>query len=532
MRHDGDMTDEPLPAGTPPGDQERAVVDRPTGGLALLAGLLTGAAGVGVALAATSLLGQRLSPVTAVSEAVIERTPGKVAHLLISVVGQADKPLLRVGTFLVLALLSALAGRVALRSIARGQFMFLAMGILALLCVLDRVGTAPGSLLAVLAGTITWLVVLPVLVEPLRTSAGSPAAGTDATGRRTFGRRAVLVTALGALAGVAGGVFGRKRREVEAAIASLDLPVDKGAVPAGADLDVEDLTSFRTPNSDFYLIDTALAVPAIRTQDWSLRIHGMVDREIRLSYDDLLARQLTQAWVTLCCVSNGVGGPLVGNAYWSGVRIADLLREAGVKPGADAVLQTSEDGWTCGTPLEALTDDRDALLAIAMNGKPLPVEHGFPVRMVVPGLYGFVSATKWLVDIEVSRFDKINAYWTERGWAEKCPIKTQSRIDVPRGNHRVDSGSVTVAGVAWAQHLGIEKVEVQLDGGAWQEVELARVPSVDTWVQWRGEVDVSPGVHRFTVRATDKSGTTQTAVRTDVIPDGASGWHSVEFTAE
>jgi DMSO/TMAO reductase YedYZ molybdopterin-dependent catalytic subunit len=357
----------------------------------------------------------------------------------------------------------------------------------------------------------------------------------DAGARRTFTRRLVVVTGLGALATVLGGVFGRKRREVERDIAGLDLPVTSGRVPAGADLsqgDLADLASWRTPNQDFYLIDTAIAVPAIRAQDWSLRIHGMVDKEIRLSYDDLRARQLTEAWVTLCCVSNPVGGDLVGNAWWSGVRIADLLKEAGVHPDADAVLQTSEDGWTCGTPVEALTDDRNAMLAIAMNGRPLPVEHGFPVRMVVPGLYGFVSATKWLVDLQVTRFADFDAFWTERGWAEKCPIKTQSRIDVPRGNHRVAAGAVKVAGVAWAQHLGIEKVEVQVDGHGWQEVQLARVPSVDTWVQWHGEVDVTPGVHRLTVRATDRSGKTQTSARTDVVPDGASGWHSVEFTAE
>ena len=515
-----------------PADEPRAGVGPAPRGArwwAALAGVVAGGAGLGAALATTSLLGERVSPLTAVSETVVAYTPGKVAHLLVDLVGQADKPLLRAGTLVGLVLLAALAGRVGLRSTPAGQAVFLLMAGIAALCVLDRPGGGPGTLLPVLAGLVVWLVALPPLLEPLRPGA---VGGAGAAERRTFGRRAVLVVALGGLAGALGGVFGRKRREVEAAIAALDLPVTKGVVPAGADLGLEDLAPWRTPNADFYLIDTALSVPAIRTEDWGLRIHGMVDQEVRLTYDDLLARQLTEAWVTLCCVSNEVGGPLVGNAHWSGVRIADLLAEAGVQDGADAVLQTSEDGWTCATPVEALTDDRDALLAIAMNGRPLPVEHGFPVRMVVPGLYGFVSATKWLVDLEVTRFADVDAFWTVRGWAEKCPIKTQSRIDVPRANHRVESGAVTVAGVAWAQHLGIDKVEVQVDGGAWQEVELARVPSVDTWVQWRGSVDVDPGVHRLTVRATDRSGETQTSVRTDVVPDGASGWHSVEFTAE
>ena len=273
-------------------------------------------------------------------------------------------------------------------------------------------------------------------------------------------------------------------------------------------------------------------MPVVDLAEWELRIHGMVENELRLSFKDLQARQLTEAWVTLCCVSNPVGGDLNGNAWWTGVKVSELLAEAKPSADADAVLQTSEDGWTCGTPLAALTDDRNALLALAMNGEPLPLEHGFPVRMVVPGLYGFVSATKWVVDLEVTRFADFDAFWTQRGWSEQGPVRTQSRIDVPQGNHRVMSGDVTVAGVAWAQHTGIDKVEVQLDGGAWAEVELGRVPDADTWVQWKGTVSAGPGVHQLAVRATDSSGDTQTAVRRDVVPDGATGWHTVEFTAE
>ena len=235
--------------------------------------------------------------------------------------------------------------------------------------------------------------------------------------------------------------------------------------------------------------------------------------------------------MTICCVSNPVGGDLIGNAWWSGVRIADLLREAGVHPDADAVKQTSQDGWTCGTPIEALTDDRNAMLAVAMNGDPLPVEHGFPVRMIVPGLYGFVSATKWVVDLEVTKFSDFTAFWTERGWSSRGPVKTESRVEVPRDGGNVKTGSVRVGGHAWAQHTGIAKVEYRLDGDAWQEAELGRVPSNDTWVQWSGTVDVDAGDHRLAVRATDRSGYTQTSVRTDVVPDGATGWHSVGFSA-
>jgi DMSO/TMAO reductase YedYZ molybdopterin-dependent catalytic subunit len=311
----------------------------------------------------------------------------------------------------------------------------------------------------------------------------------------------------------------------------LRLPVRAGAVPAGAAVGVPGIAPWRTPNDDFYLIHTALAVPSISPKDWSLRIHGLVDREITLTYADLVQRRLTEAWVTLCCVSNEVGGDLIGNAYWSGVPVRDLLREVGVHEGADAVLQRSHDGWTCGTPLAALTDGRNALLAVAMNGEPLPIEHGFPVRTVVPGLYGYVSATKWLVDLEVTRFDQFDAFWTKRGWSEKGPVKTQSRIDVPRDGDGVNAGAVRVGGSAWAQHTGIAKVEFQLDGGSWQEAELGAVPDVDTWVQWAGEVDVEPGRHQLVVRATDRSGYTQTSVRTDVVPDGATGWHSVSFEA-
>ena len=277
---------------------------------------------------------------------------------------------------------------------------------------------------------------------------------------------------------------------------------------------------------------TAIAPPAIDPKDWKLRIHGMVEHEITLSFQNLLDRQITEAWITLNCVSNAVGGDLIGNAWWSGVRIADLLAEAGVQAGADAVKQTSEDGWTCGTPLEALTDDRNAMLAVGMNGVPLPIQHGFPVRMIVPGLYGYVSATKWLVDLEVTRFADFSAYWTERGWSERGPVKIASRIDVPRANETVEAGIVTLAGSAWEQQTGIQAVEVSLDGGAWQATTLGGSPNNDTWVQWKASLTVGSGDHELRVRATDKRGQVQTGAIADVLPDGATGWHTIEFSAE
>ncbi|MDP9444640.1 MAG: molybdopterin-dependent oxidoreductase, partial [Actinomycetota bacterium] len=356
---------------------------------------------------------------------------------------------------------------------------------------------------------------------------GDAAAGWS---RRAFLARSALV-AVGAvgLAGAGRLLLGTRQR-VEAARETLRLRLRPPNPPAGVRVDVAGVEPWLTPNADFYRIDTALGVPQVLPAEWRLRIHGMVEREVVLTYDDLLRRDLVEAWITLCCVSNEVGGSLIGNARWTGVRVADVLAEAGVRPGADAVLSTSADGWTAGTPIQALTDERAALLAVGMNGQPLPIEHGFPVRMVVPGLYGFVSATKWVVDLEVSRFADFSAYWTERGWSERGPIKTQSRIDVPPAGATVRAGHVAVGGTAWAQHTGVAAVEVRIDDGPWQRARLAAVPNVDTWRQWAYGWDATPGQHRISVRATDADGQTQTGEETGVIPDGATGWHTVSVT--
>jgi DMSO/TMAO reductase YedYZ molybdopterin-dependent catalytic subunit len=502
-------------------------------GWAAAAGLLAGATGLAVSLAATALLRERLTPPDAVAEAVIDATPGKAVKALIDLLGRWDKPLLIVGVVAVLALLSAVAGLLARRRAWHGQLVFVVMGALAAAAVLTRPQSTLTSVIAVLAGALTWLAVLPFLVAPIVPSSRSTHdAGTVEASRRQFLLRAGIVGLGAVVVGVGSRFLGRQRRIVEAARSDLELPVTDGVVPSGAELDLAELPPWRSPNDEFYRIDTAVVVPAVEAARWRLRIYGMVEREVVVTYQDLLDRGLTEAWVTLCCVSNPIGGQLIGNAWWSGVRVADLLAEASPLAEADAVLQTSEDGWTCGTPLEALTDDRDALLAVAMNGEALPLEHGFPVRMVVPGLYGYVSATKWVVDLEVSRFQDFDAFWTGKGWGEEGPVRTHSRIDVPRSNHRVMAGPVRVGGVAWAQHTGIEAVEVRLDGGAWTEVTLGRVPSTDTWAQWAGTVEADPGVHTLAVRATDASGYVQTGVQRGVLPDGATGWHTIEFTAE
>ena len=283
------------------------------------------------------------------------------------------------------------------------------------------------------------------------------------------------------------------------------------------------MRSFITPNDAFYRIDTVLQIPAVTTDQWRLRIHGMVDREITLTFDDLYRRSAVDRVITLTCVSNQVGGNLVGNARWTGYPLADLLAQAGVDAEADMLLSRSVDGFTASTPLAAIFDGRDALLAVAMNGQPLPLEHGYPARLVVPGLYGYVSATKWVSELEITRFDKATAYWTERGWAAQAPIKISSSIEVPAGFARLKAGNVIVAGVAWAQHRGIESVEVRVDNGPWQAATLADEYSIDTWRQWYWEWDSTPGTHTLAVRCTDRSGQRQTAEQRPTVPDGSTG---------
>jgi DMSO/TMAO reductase YedYZ molybdopterin-dependent catalytic subunit len=353
-----------------------------------------------------------------------------------------------------------------------------------------------------------------------------------------LGRRRFLVTstAVAAAAGVtaaAGQVVGG-RVDVEASRRSIRLTPDVAAppIPDGADFTGDGTPPFITPNADFYRVDTALSVPRLRAQDWRMRVHGMVDRELVLTYDDLLSRPLVEKTISLCCVSNEVGGPYISTADFIGVSLSDVLAEAGLRPGADQLATRSVDGWTCGTPVEdVMRPGSDALLAIGMNGEPLPAEHGFPVRMVVPGLYGFVSATKWLVDAELTTFADFDAYWVKRDWARRAPVKTMSRVDRPKAFEQVPAGRFVVAGVAWAQHRGVDKVEVRVDGGPWRATTLSTEVNVDTWRMWRAELDLPAGSHTLEARATDRTGYTQTAERAEPIPDGAAGWHTIVFTA-
>lgn len=304
-------------------------------------------------------------------------------------------------------------------------------------------------------------------------------------------------------------------------------PSRSAARRPGPSFDVNGLSAFRTPNDDFYRVDTSITVPQLDPKTWSLRIHGMVSSPRTISYQDLIARGLIEREITLCCVSNEVGGPYISTASFLGAPLAPLLAEVGVDPAADQILTRSSDGWTCGTPTATATDGRDAMLAVGMNGVPLPVEHGFPVRMVVPGLYGYVSGTKWIVDMELTTFAAYDAYWVRRGWSPPGPIVTESRVDTPRLGKLLTAGPVPVAGVAWAQHRGIGRVQVRVDGGSWHEADLGPIPSTDTWRQWVWTWNARPGSHVLQVRATDGAGTVQTPREMSAIPSGATGWHSV-----
>jgi len=332
------------------------------------------------------------------------------------------------------------------------------------------------------------------------------------------------------VAGLAGRLLA-ERSSVTSARNALRIPKPAQTVPglpAGVNLDIPGLSSFITSNTSFYRVDTAIVLPQVDPSSWQLRIHGMVQREITLSFDDLIRMPLIEDYVTLCCVSNPVGGPYIGNALWLGVKLASVLRRAGIKAGADQLMCTSVDGFTSGTPVQTVMDGRDALLAVAMNGQPLPVAHGFPVRMVVPGLYGYVSATKWVTDINVTTFAGNYAYWAVRGWSQQAPIKTESRIDVPTGTGQIKAGKTAVAGVAWAQHKGIDAVHVRVDSGPWNLATLAAVPGLDTWRQWVYEWDATPGKHLIECRATDNTGYTQTGLDEPQEPNGATGYPMVQ----
>ena len=511
--------------------------------MAAIAGLVSALATLAAAEVISLLLGGVGEPILAVGSLIIDLVPPGFKTLVIDLFDTADKLVLVVSLGLVVLILAVVAGWLQLRRPPLGVLVLGLVGVVALVAAITRADATVLDAIPTVVGTLVGAAVLRDLGSRLarwrdaraaRSTAvvSAPGAGRpDAVQyeRRSFIRLALILGVTSAVVGAGARVMTAAASAVNDLRASLRLPVaavPAAAIPAGTDLDIEGLSPFITPNTDFYRIDTALQVPSVDQRDWSLRITGMVEQEVTIGWDELVALPLEEHIVTLACVSNEVGGDLIGNALWLGYPIRELLKRARPTTGADMVLSRGVDGFSASTPIEVLQDENtDALLAVGMNGEPLPLQHGFPVRMVVPGLYGYVSATKWVIELKVTTFADDLAYWSTRGWTELGPIKLSSRIDTPRNG--VSAGTVAVAGVAWAQHTGISAVEVRVDDGAWQPATLAVEATVDAWVQWSYAWDATPGSHRITVRATDADGLVQTADEAPPAPDGSTGLHTV-----
>ena len=489
------------------------------------AGLVSGALAVAVGMLVAAITGV-VSPIDAVGSEVIDRAPLWVKELAIQWFGTDDKVALRAGIIVLLAVAAALLGVAARRRPWAGPAGFMVFGFVGALAAGHRPGQGAGAVVPSIIGATVGAIVLRIALRPREIEVPGPSQVPLGWDRRRFlvtGGAAALAAA--AAGGAASALEGRRVDDLRDATAA-PLPIASDTLQVPADATVSPSNPFITPNDGFYRIDTALSFPRVDLKKWRVDITGMVDTPLSFSYDDLLAMPQQERVVTLCCVSNEVGGEYVGNAVWQGVMLRDVLDQAGVQSGAEQVFSTSLDGWTCGFPVEAALDGRDAMLVVGMNGSTLPLEHGYPVRLVVPGLYGYVSATKWLQKIELTTWDR-QGYWVPRGWSRLGPIKTQSRIDVPRANAKVAAGPQKIAGVAWAQHTGIESVEVRIDDGPWLPTRLATDVSDDAWRQWVLDWDAPAGDHQITVRATDKSGETQTEDRAPVAPDGATGWHAI-----
>jgi DMSO/TMAO reductase YedYZ molybdopterin-dependent catalytic subunit len=498
-------------------------------------GLLSTGAGLAVAELVAGLDRGASSPVVPVGQEIIDAVPPSVKDWAIETFGEADKLALVVGTVFSLAVIGSVVGILAItgrRAAAYG--VTAAVGLVGAWAVLMRPDPSLAKLLPSITGTMASIGVLWYLTP-------RPTAEPDADGRRRFLQGAVTVAGISVVAAALGRAL-RARFDVDEERAELDIPAPDDGIPAagvtppaGTDFGIEEVTPWVVPNSDFYRIDTSISVPQVPRDSWRLRVHGMVDRELDITFADLLARPMIERYVTLSCVSNEVGGDLIGNALFQGVRFKDVLDEAGVHPAATQVVSRSIDGWSCGSPTSVIMDGRDAMIAIAMNGEPLPAEHGYPARLVVPGLYGYVSATKWVTEIELTRWEDFDAYWIPRGWAKEGPVKTMARIDRPRRGNTYSSdaeGVIDIAGVAWAVHRGISKVEVSIDDGEWRECELAGVPTDDTWRQWRYRWRAAePGEHTVRARAYDGAGEPQPEEPKSVAPDGAQGYHRVTFDA-
>lgn len=500
--------------------------------LAALSGIIAAGFGLAIAELFTGFSQSFRSPVLDVGDRVIDRVPASLKNLAIELFGTADKIALLAGIFSLLALYAAILGVLAIRG--RRGIAFAGIGLFGLVGVAAALGSrtraSPIVTLPTIVGALAAAAALRVLSD-LQT-VDQPVSSEEAVAKTHISRRSV-VGGLAAVAasGVAAAVAGRAlASRFNASASRLAVSARElfnrppATIPSAVLVPVEGVRPFITPNADFYRIDTALTVPQVDAESWTLRIHGLTNTEAVFTYDDLLNRELVEVPITLTCVSNEIGGPLMGTAVWGGVRLDDLLDEVGIGAMADQIVGRSVDGYTCGFPVTAL-DGRDALIALAMNGEPLPLAHGFPARLIVPGLYGYVSATKWLTEIELTTFTAFDQYWVPRGWDAVAPIKTQSRIDTPRALSTIGSGPVAIGGTAWAQTRGISRVEIRIDDGQWQDASLADALNDVTWRQWFLEWDAPVGTHTITVRATDSLGAIQPEVRSAPMPNGATGWH-------
>lgn len=510
---------------------------------AALAGVVSAAVVLGVSELVAIFIGPAASPLFAVGSLVIDLAPAPVKEAVIALFGTADKAALLILMGVLLIVISALAGILELRRSTFGVLVFGVFAVIALIAVITRSGASGIDGIATIIGSVSGVVLLNILARRLaRWRVASVRPSQSPTGlhleRRSFLNLAIVAGASALVVGTGARFMNAGATAVQAIRTKITLPVAAVAAPpvaAGAMLDVAGISPFITPNADFYRIDTALQIPTVNPDTWVLKITGMVENEVSLTFAELLAKPLQEHLATLTCVSNDVGGDLIGTALWLGFPIRDLLAQAVPTGGADMVLSRSADGFTAGTPLSVLQDTAtNALLAVGMNGEPLPVEHGFPVRMVVPGLYGYVSATKWVVELKVTKFSEDQGYWTPRGWDAKGPIKLASRIDTPRDRASValpaGSGTIAIAGVAWQQHVGVASVEVQVDNGRWVQAELAEAITPDTWRQWVYRWPATRGAHTVKVRATDTDGVTQGSAYRPPAPNGSEGWHSISFS--
>ncbi len=510
-----------------------------------LTGVLAAIGGIASAHLVAGLTNPAASPVLAVGSVVIDATPTPVKEYAVAQFGTSDKPILLATVTLVTLIAAAAAGALSRRRVWLGIGFIVLLTGLATAAAITRPVAAPADAIPGVVSAVVGLAILLGLRRIITRTVWSvePAAIRDrdhelpATAYPTShdGRRQFLIGAAAVTVGAAGAAaFGQKLSTAEFAPPSkLRAPADAaGAFPTGVEGQVRGITPLRTSTAAFYRVDTNLTVPRVNADRWELQIDGMVDTPMTITYAQLMAMPMIERDITLTCVSNEVGGGYVGGARWQGVRLADLLDRVGVRTGADQLLSTAVDGFQIGTPMDVVRDGRDAMIAVGMNGQPLPAIHGFPARIVTPGLYGFVSATKWLTKLTATTYAKDVAYWTQRDWATDAPIKMSARVDTPRPLSTIKAGMTAIGGVAWAQHIGIGVVELSIDDGPWQKTQLGPDVGLDYWRQWYLPWNATSGRHSFKVRATDRKGALQISQRAKPFPNGSSGIQEVVVFVE